>query len=80
MPSLQLENNWLDWDNPQFLRTDEQDWNRFLEDQRKKRHRTIDADLSRIIRGLDALWIMRMNNGYTYSLEYEHRLAARPTS
>ncbi len=33
-----LSNAWLDWAQPTFVRTEEEDWNRFLDSQRRTRY------------------------------------------
>jgi hypothetical protein len=69
-----LKHGWLNWEAPAFLRTEEEDWNMFLEKLRASQP-TIDKDLADVVRTLERVWIMRLGNEYEYSLEYEYQLA-----
>ncbi len=70
----QLKERWLNWDAPSFLQTTETDWNQFLEQQREA-YPAIDSELSDVFRELKSVWVLRLNSGYEYSLEYEYRPA-----
>jgi len=70
-----LGNRWLDWDRPAFLQTEEQDWNRFLNEQRVTRYPNIGSELADLVHTLDSVWIVRLDTSYRYSLKYEQRLA-----
>jgi len=71
---LPLKGCWLNWDAPSFLRTTETDWNKFLQKQREA-HPAIESELPDVLRELESVWVLRLNRGYEYSLEYEYRLA-----
>ena len=74
---LPLKYQWLKWDTPSFLRTNEEDWNEFLLQRQRERHPDIDSELPNVVRELDRVWIVQLNSGYEYSLEYEYRLSNR---
>lgn len=71
---LPLENHWLNWETPSFLPTGEEDWNEFLQRQRDC-YPAIDSELANVVGELERVWLVRLNSGYQYSLEYEYRLS-----
>lgn len=70
-----LESRWVDWAAPVFIRTEERDWNDFLESQRHRRYPDIDAELVDAIRGLNRIVVLRLQGGFRYSLVLEQRPA-----
>ena len=61
----------LNWEKLRFPATDEGGgWNDFL----LKQHKTnpaIDADVEAFVQELDAVWVVRLNGAYEYSLEHQ---------
>jgi hypothetical protein len=72
-----LRGAWVDWRAPAFLPYAGPGWVQFLDGQRE-RYPGIDADLAPAIRELDDLWILKLRDGFEYSLEYELPIAERP--
>jgi hypothetical protein len=72
-PLLELPrvSGWLNWKDPTFLRTDEQRWNEFLEEQRREHYPAIDTELPTLIAILHKVWIVRSSEGFQYVLEHE---------
>jgi hypothetical protein len=68
---LPLRNRWINWRVPRFL-GDEAGWVTFLAEQRA-RYPHIEAELQEVIRSLDAVWILRLRDGYQLSLEYQEQ-------
>jgi hypothetical protein len=66
-----LTNAWVDWTHPTFLRTEEEDWNRFLETQRQDRYPAINSELHNLVRTLDRIWIVTLGNRFQYTMEQE---------
>lgn len=69
-----LKYSWLDWQAPAFLPTEETDWNRFHKGLREG-DPGIDQDVATLVKELQQVWVVRLNGGYEYSLEYEYRPA-----
>jgi hypothetical protein len=65
----QLDNRWIDWDNPAFLSADST-WEAFLQSQ-VKRYPEIRTEVASVVTAIDAVWVMKRSYGYEYSLEYE---------
>jgi hypothetical protein len=72
-----LVNEWIDWAQPAFLRTDEEDWNRFLDSQRRSRYPAIDSDLPELVKSLSLLWIAMLGNRFSYTIEREIQTGVR---
>jgi len=66
-----LENHWIDWENPTFLGHDAA-WGMFTKEQ-EGRYPNLKAELSSVVGGIDAAWILRRSYGYEYHLEHELR-------
>jgi hypothetical protein len=70
---LQLEDGWIDWANPQFHTG--HDWEKFLSSQRT-RYPDLPEDLGITLHSVDALWILKWKEGYSFSREYVIPLAS----
>ena len=66
---IPLSENWIDWNNPQFLKRNSE-ISAFLEEKYKE-NSNLDADLITAIKSLDEIWILRYNNNF--ELELLHR-------
>jgi len=66
---MALLHGWVDWAEPAFVPTEEVDWNRFLEEQRK-RVDNLDADVRVKVLKIDGLMVMCMS-GYEYSVQFQ---------
>ena len=66
---IPLSENWIDWNNPHFLKRDSE-ISAFLEEKYKE-NSNLDADLIKTIKSLDEIWILRYNNNF--ELELLHR-------
>lgn len=65
---LQLNDGWINWDNPQFFSG--HDWGGFLERQRI-RYPDIANDLQPGLKSLNAVWILRQSKGFQYHIEFQ---------
>jgi hypothetical protein len=72
-----LSNAWLDWKQPKFIQTEEQDWNQFLESKRRSTYPVIDSELTELVKSLDRVWIAMLGNRYSYTLEHEIQIDTR---
>ena len=66
---IPLSENWIDWNNPQFLKRDSE-ISAFLEEKYKE-NSNLNADLITAIKSLDEIWILHYNNNF--ELELLHR-------
>jgi hypothetical protein len=66
-----LSNAWVNWTQPAFLKTQEENWNRFLEYQRRTRYPTIDSELTELVKSLNRVWIASLGNRFSYTIEHE---------
>lgn len=65
-----LKHAWLNWQEPAFLATDEGDWNQFLSKLRTA-NPAIDSEVGALVRELNAVWVVRLNGEYEYSLQHQ---------
>ena len=70
-----LANGWLDWNNPAFLRTEEQTWATFLESQRQGRYPGIHDEVSSVVRTLDRVWVATFSDRYEYNVAHDFEIA-----
>ena len=66
---IPLSENWIDWNNPQFLKRDSE-ISVFLEEKYKE-NSNLDADLITAIKSLDEIWILRYNNSFELELLHQ---------
>lgn len=66
---LQLKNRWIDWSSPKFVGQDSA-WEAFLKEL-QGRYPDLMSEMPSVVRGLDAVWIVRQSEGYRFRLEYE---------
>lgn len=66
---LQIRDNWINWANPTFYSGDSA-WEAFLARQ-QTRYPQLTADLQPVLGSLNAVWILRLSNGYQYDREVE---------
>jgi len=74
----QLQEGWIDWANPSFLGSDPA-WLDFLQAQRE-RYPHLDTELSSVIHGLDAIWIVQRLSGFEYRRELVIEMPSRASS
>jgi hypothetical protein len=61
---LQLEEGWIDWQQPKFL-GDDPDWEDFLRGQ-EPRYPNIRTEIAEVVRSLDAVWVLKTNSSFEY--------------
>ena len=64
---IPLRNKWIQWKSPGFFNKDPE-WQNFLQQQKKKRYPDIEKDLSVTLGSLAKLWIVKMEDGFQYSV------------
>lgn len=72
-PSIEipLEGGWINWAAPAFIRTEERDWNNFLERQRRGRYPTIESDVAKVVLDLSRMLVLRVDGRFNYSVAFE---------
>ena len=63
---IQLQNNWINWNNPEFCRGDHE-WEAFIN---QKDMPVLKTELRSLL-GTDGIWIVRRTSDYESHLEYE---------
>jgi hypothetical protein len=65
---IQLEESWIDWSGPQFLGEDKA-WQTFLASQ-EERYPSMLGDLPQVVTSLDAIWVFRRLEGFSFQREF----------
>lgn len=63
---IPLNDRWIDWRNPAFTSGNDP----FIDEQRKA-NTNLDAELKRVLGGIDSVWIMKRTEGYHYVREFD---------
>ena len=63
---IPLKDRWIDWRNPAFTAGNDP----FIDEQRKA-NTNLDAELKRVLGGIDSVWIMKRVEGYHYVREFD---------
>ena len=71
---IPLSENWIDWNNPQFLKRDSE-ISAFLE-KKYKENPNLDADLITAIKSLDEIWILRYNNNFELEILHQFQITS----
>ena len=72
MPAFEspLTNGWVDWTDPRFVPTEEVEWNKFLDEQRR-RYADIDRQVRTSVTALDGIVVLSVSS-HDYSMQFEH--------
>ena len=67
----QLKENWIDWENPEFVGLDPNPRRQEFIDQQRKRYPEFPNDLAATIRGIGSIWIVKQSSEFEFHLKYD---------